>query len=282
MIELRVLCPECEKVGFLKVDENIVEKSLRGITAIEVPELLLCDHSFMVYIDKNYAIRDSFITDFKIKLPQIIMDQKPVDPVDNQLIEIDPYFIIINLSALTLTRIIHCLLFRKKIAFFHDLDILGEHLIKLLQYIFNGAFEIDFTFKNIESYKKNKRDLKNHIIFLESKVLNDKTKVLYNKKMNIERSIIQEFLASMDPMTNLIIFKNEIQKIYLLSQEIIELNKIYSKKGELTNKIITDHFIETRQIKIQREYIEFLCEIIKSYFGIELNRPSDVSNLLGY
>ena len=282
MIEVRVICPDCQKIGFIKVDENIIEESVRGITAIEVEESIVCDHSIMVYLDKNGDVRDIFTTDFRIKLPQIVIDQGKADLIDNKLKQIDSYLVIINLSALTLTRIIHCLLLKKKVALIHDVDIIGEHLINLLNYIFKDAFEIDFTFTDFQSYKKNKKNFKDHVIFIESKEIIDKKKVLFNKKMKIEKSIIQQFLAGRDSMTALIIFKNEILKLNRLSQEINELNKIYSHKGELTNKIITDYFMETHQIKIQREYIEFLCEIIENYFNIELNRPSAVSNLLGY
>ena len=71
MVEIKINCPACSKTGKLEVEENIIKKSLRGITAINVGEFLICPHSFIVYIDMNFTVRDCFFSDFKIELPEI-------------------------------------------------------------------------------------------------------------------------------------------------------------------------------------------------------------------
>ncbi|MBD3211693.1 MAG: hypothetical protein GF311_03720, partial [Candidatus Lokiarchaeota archaeon] len=71
MKEVKINCPLCNKSGKIEVDEEILENSQRGIAAINVQESLICDHSFVAYIDKNYNVRDSFVSDFKIDLPGI-------------------------------------------------------------------------------------------------------------------------------------------------------------------------------------------------------------------
>ena len=66
MMDVKIECPKCNQSGSIKVEENIVKESLKGVTAINIAEDLICFHSFMIYIDKNFKVRDTFISDFKV------------------------------------------------------------------------------------------------------------------------------------------------------------------------------------------------------------------------
>ena len=89
MVKVEIRCPSCAKIGKIEIKESILNQSVRGITAVNISERLICEHSFIAYIDKNLDVRDCFIADFQIELPQLKSDQKieKVDVPDSDFIE---------------------------------------------------------------------------------------------------------------------------------------------------------------------------------------------------
>ena len=277
MVRVEIRCPACAKVGNVEIEENIINQSVRGITAVNVAEFLICEHSFVAYIDKNLAVRDCFIADFQIELPQIEDQQKieAVDVPDSDYIDI--YLISININALWLTYILHGCFYRKKILILNDLKVLNDHLIHFFDFIFQNTFEIDISIDTKIIYKKNKKLFKNHIVIDNNKILNDKKQIMKPRMLKIEKSIVQGFLGEPDPKSSLIIIKNEINQAYVLAQEVIEFAK--DKKSFFLQDLIT-HFKTIHGTKIQPSYAKFLIEIVENYFEIEVP-IMDVSSMLG-
>jgi len=198
MVKVEIRCPACAKVGKVEIEENIISQSVRGITAVNVAEFLVCEHSFVAYIDKNLAVRDCFVADFQIELPQI--DQQKIEKVDVPDSEvIDIYLISININALWLTFILRGCFYKKKILILNDLAVLNKHLTNFFKYIFQNTFDIDISTETKILYKKNKKLFKNHIIIDNNKVINDKKQIMKPKLIKIERSIVQSFLVEPDP-----------------------------------------------------------------------------------
>lgn len=76
MVKVRINCPECNKRGYIEVRENIINDCQRGVTDINISAHLVCKHSFIAYIDKCFIMRDAFITDFTVELPEIDMNKQ--------------------------------------------------------------------------------------------------------------------------------------------------------------------------------------------------------------
>jgi hypothetical protein len=276
MVKVEIRCPACAKVGKVEIEENIINQSVRGITAVNVAEFLVCEHSFVAYIDKNLAVRDCFVADFQIELPQI--DQQKIERVDVPDSEvIDIYLISININAMWLTYILRGCFYNKKILILNDLAVLNDHLTNFFKFIFQNTFNIDIALVTKILYKKNKKLFKNHIVIDNNKVINDKKQIMKPKLIKIERSIVQSFLAEPDPKSSLIIIKNEINKAYVLAQEVIEFAK--DKKSFFLQDLITN-FKTLHNTKLQPSYAKFLIGIVENYFGVEVPLM-DVSSMLG-
>jgi len=276
MVKVEIRCPACAKVGKVEIEENIISQSVRGITAVNVAEFLVCEHSFVAYIDKNLAVRDCFVADFQIELPQI--DQQKIERVDVPDSEvIDIYLISININALWLTFILRGCFYKKKILILNDLAVLNDHLTNFFKFIFQNTFDIDIALETKILYKKNKKLFKNHIVIDNNKVINDKKQIMKPKLIKIERSIVQSFLAEQDPKSSLIIIKNEINKAFVLAQEIIEFAK--DKKSFFLQDLI-NNFKTLHNTKLQPSYAKFLIGIVENYFGVEVPLM-DVSSMLG-
>ena len=282
MIKVQIYCPECSKMGFIEVEENIIQESSRGITAVNVAEYLVCKHSFIVYIDKNFCVRDSFITDFTIELPSIKFEESDKIFKESSEFNIDLYLININLSAIEIVYLLRAIVFKEKVLIINDLDIVHPHLINLMKYCLQNTFEFDLTIMTSNNYQDHKKQFKNHVIIEKREVINDKRKIIKNNAMKIENAIIRKFLGESDHQISLTILKSELDKLYHLSRDIIELNENLKKTEELTSKLIIDKLNDKYGFKLSKEYLELLYEIIDKYFEVKLKLANVTSDFVSY
>ena len=270
MVQVEIRCPECLKMAKVDVEENLLHQSKRGISAINICSLI-CDHTFVAYIDTNLNVRDCFITDFTIELPQIELEQITAEKIPGQEI-VDVYLLTMNLNALWLTNILRGFLFKKKILILNELRLLNPHIINFFKFIFQDTFDISISIKNKASYKKNKKNYKDYIVLDKDNVIRDKENILSPKLTKIERSIVQMFFSESEPNLSLIILKNEISKAYKLSKDIeIYLNNC-DNSTELTPKSIGVFLTEKYNQKISDLYLKFLIKITQNYFEVNYSK----------
>jgi hypothetical protein len=276
MVKVEIHCPECSKRGKLEVEENFIIQSKRGVSAINVAEDLICKHSFIAYIDKNLNVRDCFITDFTIELPQIEVEQITVDKIPDKD-TIDVYLLTLNLNALSLTNILRACFFKKKILVLNEFSLLNPHIMNFFKFIFQDTFDTDISIEQEKNYKKDKKKYKAYIVIGKDKIIKDKEKVLA-KLTKIERTIVQKFLAEQDPQTSLIILKNEISKAYKLSKDVELYLKDYDKTSELIPKLISNFLTEKYNQKISELYLRFLIKIVQYYSEVDFSKIFDFNN----
>ena len=144
MVKVEIRCPACSKRGYIDVAEEIINKSSRGVTAVNIADGQICSHTFIAYIDKNLAVRDCFLTDFQIELPQIEAKQIIEDSEIPNSETVDVDLIKLNIPALTLTFILRAWFFRKPILFLYDGEFLHRHIENLFKFISKNSFEIEF------------------------------------------------------------------------------------------------------------------------------------------
>lgn len=274
MVKVEIRCPACSKVGYIEIEDKIINQSSRGVTAINVSNDQMCSHSFVAYIDKNMDVRDCFITDFQIELPTMETEKIEEKEIpDHDVIDVD--ILKINLSALQLSSILRGCFFKLPVLIHHNEDFLFSHVQNLFKFIFQNSFDYEILIENSSEYKNNKKKYKNYLILEGNKILKDKNKILDPKKTKIERSIIQKFYAEYNAKSSLIILKNEIQVSYELSKQIMDIIKTYDGEEKLGKKKLIDKLVEIRDIKIDFAYLEFLLDIIKNYFQFDLSVLSD-------
>ncbi|MFX1273788.1 MAG: hypothetical protein ACFFBP_10055 [Promethearchaeota archaeon] len=282
MVKVKINCPSCAKFGMIEVEENIIKNSKRGVAAVNVTQDLICEHSFIAYIDRNFQLRDCFISDFTVELPEmetkIKVDMMEIPDLEN----IDVYLITINIAAQTMANLLRCGFNKKKVVYITNSEAVQKHLSNFYNFIFKETFTIDIDIINRENYGKNKKKYKDYVIFDHNRIIQDKDKIMKPKEMKIENVIIQKFLAEEYPSTSLIIIKNEIIKAFELSKEVIEFNNNLKENEEFTSKRILDHFINTIHIHVGRDYLDFLTNIVENYFNVKLSKSSHVSDFLGY
>ena len=279
MVNVQILCPECSQVGNVEVAENIVKRSDRGITAVKVAQYLVCDHSFIAYIDKNLVVRDCFIADFTLELPEMDFREEIEDKIGRAAKEFDIDIIRLNLPPTLMSNLLRVVVYRKPVLIISDIEILNDHLQKFLTFAFEDLYTLDLTIVSMSEYKANKKLYKKHVIFANREVLQDNYKILKNKNLSIENAIVNKFYSEYDLISSLIIFKNEIHKSVELAETVKKYVNSFNNDGKLTSKKIIDYIDSVHHFKIQRQYYEYLVRIVENYFDTKVP-IKDLGNLL--
>lgn len=279
MKKIEVRCPSCAGRGFIEVSEDDVEKAKRGVFAVNVSEGFICEHSFVAYIDKNFSVRDTFMTDFQLELPEII-PKKIIEPKDSsQLDSINVSLIKLNLSASLIACIIRAILYKRKIVLIFDQLFMLDEVRRFFDYITINSFETELVVISKDQY--NNESYKDYIVFNRKTVIKDDDGIIDVKKLGVERSLVQKFLEEYEPGPSLIYLQNGLQKAYELSETIADIVKGLKKKEKVYSKNIIRDLSRIHNVKIQLTYLDSLFEIVENYFKVEVPKSSKVSNFLG-
>jgi len=278
MKKLEVRCPACSNRGYIEVSEEEVEKAVRGVFAVNVLEGVICDHSFVAYVDKNFTVRDTFIADFQIELPDVVPEQAIEPEVAQQLDLIDVGLIKLNFPASLLTHVIRALLFKKKIFLLFNQSYMADNIYKFIEYITLNSFKVDILVISGEQYDI--YDIKDSVILDGNSVIKDEDDILKAKTLGVERSLVRKFLAEYEPKPSLIYLQNGLQKAYELSKTIVDIVNNLKKKEKVYSKNVIEEIARIHDVRIQLPYLDFLYIIVENYFGVNVPKSSNVSNFL--
>ena len=171
--------------------------------------------------------------------------------------------------------------FGRKMVVINDLDFLNESFFKFFNYILQDSFEYDISFLSAAQYKKKQQQYKNYLVLKGNEVVYDKKNMIENRKTKIENTIIQRFFSEYESQSGLILFKNEITKLFLLSQDLININENLNENEDFTSKKAIMHINKKYNSKISYPYVNLLMNIVENYFKVKLKKASDSGDLLG-
>jgi len=280
MARVEIRCPICSKWDHIEISDDATKNVSKGLLAINIAAGMICEHSFIAYVDKNLIVRDCLVADFKIELPEGEASERTEDLIipETDIIKFD--LIKLNIPDTLMTYVFRAIFLGKKALILSDQEFLYNYIINFFKYITQNSFEFDLKIISEMDYKKNKNEFEDYLIFKNREVIRDKNKVINPKGLEIERSIVQKFVAEYDLMAGLIILRNEINKAYEFSNSISNL--IENHKGKpLTSKIIINHISDKHDEKILMPYLTFLIDIVRHYFKVDVPKIRGVSNLLG-
>jgi len=219
---IEITCPSCKNKGKIEISDEAIKNVSRGLLAVNVATNLICEHTFIAYVDKNLSVRDYFIADFQIEIPDIAPteDSEAKEIISKGTLNLDA--IKLNLSADLITNVLKSIFFNKKIAIISDLDFLNEHILNFFRQLIEGSFDAYISVISQEEYKSNKKNYKDSIVLEGKKVLRDEEKIINPKKMKVEKQMVGNFFVEFDPIASYFGLKNEIRKTFRLSQSIVD------------------------------------------------------------
>ncbi len=274
MTNLLVSCPSCSEKGYIDVSEESLKDVKRGLLAVNIPPNVICSHSFIIYIDNNLVIRDYFIADYQFQIEIPVLDtlgeKKDVIVPEKYLVNLN--LIKLNVSANLMTYILKSIFLKKKVLIISEETFLNNIILNFFKYITQDNFYLDISMISNENYKQEKKKYKDYMVFEGSTIINNVKKLINPKKLAIEKDIVHRFLSDMDLNSSLLVLRNDINKIYLFSKSIVDAINSLDKKEKINILKINKSLEETHNVKINNLYLEFLVDIVRNYF--EINVPS--------
>lgn len=285
MVKIQVKCPSCLKKGFIEISEGYLKNVSRGLLSVNITKNLICLHSFIAYVDKNMKVRDYFLADFRVEMPEIV----PPKEIEEEILIphfIDVFLIILNLHATQMAYILKSIFFKKRVAIILD-DLrygskLNSEILEFIQFITQDSFNSDVSVLSNKMYQRNRKKYKEYIVLEGNKIYKDVNNILNSKKLKVENQIIQKFLSESNLPASLIILKNEIRKVFILSESIAEFISNFEDKNKLNAKIITDYLIKNYNITLNKIHFRFSLEIAKNYFNAEIPKFERISDFLSF
>ncbi len=281
MARIEIRCPICAQWEYIEIADDATKNVTKGLLAINIAAGMICEHSFIAYVDKNLIVRDCLVADFKIELSESAptADDKEIVIPETETIKLD--LIKLNIPDILMVNIIKTIFLGKRVVILSDQEFLYNHLINFFKSIMENTFKFDLKIISELEYKKKKKEYKEHLVFKNREIVRDKEKIINPKKLEFEKAMVQKFTNEYDLMAGVIILRNEIKKCYEFSKSIAEL--IQNKEGKaITSKLIIDHILKKHGERIQKPYISSLIDIIHNYFKVEVPKISGVTDLLGF
>lgn len=281
MAKLEIRCPICSKWDKIEILDDATKDVKKGLLAVNITPGMICDHSFIAYVDKNLIVREYFIADFKIEAPKVEISQREdiKSLAEAESIKFD--LIKLNLPEKLMIFIFNAIFLGKKIIVLLEDRFLHNHIINFFRIAMQDLFDFDLIIMSEESYKKVKIKYDDYIVFKKSNIIHGKSKIFEYKKLGVEKSITQKFLAEYELTTGFIILRNEIQKVYEFSKELADFLS-NNQKVITTTKVLVDRINEKKNERIKKDYLTFLLNIVKNYFKVEIPKIEGVSDFLGF
>lgn len=282
MNTITITCPSCKNKGKIEISDEKIKNSPRGLLSVNVASDIICEHSFIAYVDKNLSIRDYFIADFQIGIPDIAPteDTEAKEIISKDTLNLDA--IKLNLSANLITHVLKSIFLNKKIAIVTDLTFLNKHILNFFKQLIDGSFDAYISVISEDEYKSNKKNYKDSIVLDGKKVVRDDEKTINPKKLKVEKQMVSNFMMELDPITSYLDLKNEIRKTIRLSQSIVDFASNFKKDVTIDSELIIDHLKKEYNFKIDKNYLEFLLGIVDVNFGVKNIKTIGITDYLKY
>jgi len=279
MAKIEVRCPVCSNWDNIEISDDATKNVAKGLLAVNITAGMICEHTFIAYVDKNLIVRDCLIADFKIEAPEVSTSEG-AENIIPEAESINHDLIKLNIPELLMASVFKAIFLGKGVIFISDDQFLADHIIYFFKYAMQNLFENDIIAISKIDYKNNQKNYENYIVFEKREVIQDKDKSIDPKKLEIEKSIAKKFLGEYDLITGLIILRNEVQKTFEYSKTLVDFITNSEKKA-WTSKILIDHINEVHNERIQMNYLTFLYDIVNHYFKVEVPKIGGVTKFLG-
>jgi predicted regulator of Ras-like GTPase activity (Roadblock/LC7/MglB family) len=77
--DVKVVCPICKEKKIIKLPEKVINQS-KQLTTVSIPANLTCEHSYQVFVDKNFTPRGYQKVDFVFSKMEILEKEEEDSP----------------------------------------------------------------------------------------------------------------------------------------------------------------------------------------------------------
>src|SRR5271157_1505442 len=268
-VTLTIKCPICSKESQLNVPRSVIEQNPSGLVTIYVPRSN-CFHAYLIDVDKNFEIRGYLPTDYHLDVDTGFEYTVPGTPhriwMDMSFQLLFAYFGVNNflhlMRALIMGTRVFCI-----VQNLPNGKIIQKYLRKLGQECFNGTGEILFGTRS-EYLETNQAFSEDLVIDVDwGFILNDP--FIKEQKLETESRITKKLLSIKDRIKQEQILKEEISEIMERANYCRQLFRIERK---LTEEEVLKKFKKTFRIKISRNELDYLFEVVANRYGMDFKK----------
>ncbi|KKM88878.1 hypothetical protein LCGC14_1254320 [marine sediment metagenome] len=178
-----------------------------------------------------------------------------------------------NIKSEILIYIVHACLFKKNLLILIKKEV--SHLIpdlnKFTDYIFQKSFTGKILIKSKSQYKKNRQLYEEYIVMEEKELIKKTRKLINSNQLKYETKIVRKFYNNTDNSLNILNLKERLEGIYIFTKHMFNFYERKDNNKPLSPKIVVKHLEETLSVKkIRKEYLYFLTDVIREYFGLTI------------
>ena len=178
-----------------------------------------------------------------------------------------------NIKSEVLIYIIHACLFRKNIlvSIKKELSYIIPGLNNFIDYIFQKSFTGNIVIKGKSQYKKNRQLYEGFVVMDEKDIVNETRKMINSNQLKYENELIRTFYNNADDNSCVLNLKERLEGIYILARHICNYYERNGNEGPFTPRIVIKHLEESLLVKkIRKQYLYFLTDVIRAYFGLSI------------
>jgi len=178
-----------------------------------------------------------------------------------------------NIKPEILIYIVHAYLFRKKIfiPIKKEFYYLILELNNFIDYIFQKSFTGDILIKSKSQYKRNRQLYEEYIIMYEKDLVNETRKLINSGQLKYETELVRTFYNNCDNNSCVLDLKEKLEGIYILTRHLFNFYERIDNKKPLSPRTLIKHLEESLLVKkIRKQYLYFLTDVIRVYFGLNI------------
>ncbi|MHA2390822.1 MAG: hypothetical protein ACXAEX_02535, partial [Promethearchaeota archaeon] len=179
----------------------------------------------------------------------------------------------INIKSEILIFIIHACLFRKKILVLmkKEYNYLIPELNSLIDYIFQTSFTGDILIKSKSQFKKNRQLYEGYIVMDEKEIVNETRRLINSNQLRHEVDLIRTFYNNSDHNSGVVDLKERLEGTYILTKHLFNYYERKDEKNPISPRTLIKHLEESLSVKkIRKQYLYFLTDVIRAYFGLNI------------
>jgi len=173
-----------------------------------------------------------------------------------------------------LASILRAIFFKRKFIIVLNEKYLYSPILNLFEYITQNSFNADLSIVSKDDYNATKENYKDFIIFHGQNIINDTDTIFDPKKLNFEKSVIEQFISKSNSILSIALLKDEIRKTFIITQSVSEFIKNYRKKEKLSTKIVANYLKDAYNFKKEKNYknyLNWILNIVNKYFGTKFD-----------
>ncbi len=203
-----------------------------------------------------------------------------LETTEMDIFEIKILSIKMNIKPETLIYILRSCFRKKRILLLIDehLNYLRTPIKKFFDFIFEKSFFVNIIILTKKEFQENKDLFENSVILEGIRNIGKNSDEINLNDSKFEHDLIGEFYNDEEKISGLINLRERLEELYALSESIFN----YCERQTLSSRDLINYLEEKFFIKVPKEYLDFLINVVRDYYEKEIKFSKDKLRITPY